>query len=531
MIITKTEYSSITYNEEQNNFTVETKPEQQGVIDYNGNFSSDPICESDSGEFQIIEHLGKIGVKNKAGVFVLPLSFENEKITSNIIKERKVNNNNFTLKKIGEEIISIDNILEVEIISEKILLVKKNTTNNSFYSYNALWGALNNNFEEIIPFEYISLNKTDDDKIIAAKSNGSTGTYDFEGHFIIDRTPLIANLILTKRFDDCGLEDSDGKEIISLEEHCLEITVVGNSYLRVRKNNLWALYDKNGIKLSDFKYSSLTIGDDGSIQCYRNNQRGTLSEDGKEIADFIPFNGGYIRSLFGEYSVVDESKIETIIDNTNSKIELLDKDGVFTLQDNGGFILANKFKNITTVTYKSVQNIGNGFFIVSRIITKVVKNRHTGYGYKGNPYTYYTTNNQSSVRFGVIDKKLKMIIPYKYKSISDFDSNHNLVAIENDGTDKTFSLDTLNQKSAETVKLTADLEYQAKVKFFIPIGIIVEISDETYLVHRKYLYKPKKKFTLNELLIIKYLGDDKDGHPIWQTSGCTQKSVEDSIGK
>lgn len=308
LIITKTEYSSITYNEEQNNFTVETKPGQQGVIDYNGNFSPDSIYDTDTGEHQIIEHLGKIGVKNKAGIFVLPLSFENERITNNIIKERKVNSNNFTLKKIGGEIISIDNILEVEIISEKILIVKKNATNNFYYSYNALWGALNNDFEEITPFEYISLNKTDDGKIIATKSNGSTGTYDFNGDFMIDKTPLIANLILTKSFEDCGLENSDGKVIISLKEHCSEIAIIGNSYLRIRKNNLYALYDINGIRLSDFKYSDITIETDGTISCYRNKQKGKLDENGNEVADYTPFNGGFIRFSFGEYSVLDESQ-------------------------------------------------------------------------------------------------------------------------------------------------------------------------------------------------------------------------------
>ena len=275
-----------------------------------------------------------------------------------------------------------------------MLLVKKNTTNNSYYSYNALWGALNNNLEEIIPFENISLNKTYDDKIIATKPNGSTGTYDFNGNFIIDKTPLLANLILTKRFDDCGLEDSYGKEIISLEEHCSGISVIGNSYLRIRKNNLYALYDRNGIRLSDFKYSSITIETDGSISCYRNNKKGKLDKNGNEVADFTPFNGGYICSAFGEFSVVNETKTEVIIPKTNSKIEILDEDGIFSIQKNGKILLANKSKNVTTITYDSVKNIGNGFFIVSH-----------------NPYSFYTTKE-----YGIIDKNLKTIIPCKYKS-------------------------------------------------------------------------------------------------------------------
>lgn len=505
LIITKTEYSSITYNEEQNNFTVETKPSQQGVIDYNGNFSPDSISDTDTGEHQIIEHLGKIGVKNKAGIFVLPLSFENERITNNIIKERKVNSNNFTLKKIGREIISIDNILEVEIISEKILIVKKNATNNFYYSYNALWGALNNDFEEIIPFEYISLNKTDDDKIIAKKSNDSTGIYDFKGNFIIDKTPLIASLILTKKFNDCGLEDSDGKEILSLEEHCSEITVVSNSYLKICKNNIYALYDINGKRLCDFKYSCINIETDGTISCYRNNQKGRLDKNGNEVADYIPFKGGYICSAFGEYSVVNETKTEIIIPKTNSKIELLDEDGVFSLHKNGKFSLANKSKNVTTITYDSVKNIGNGFFVVSR-----------------NPYSFY-----KKFEYGIIDKNLKTIIPCKYKSISCFDSKNKLEAKKNNGKKVIFSLAVLNRISTGIIDLIAEVEYQAKVKAFLPIGLIVEINDSTYIIHQRYLYKPKREFIEEELFIAKYLSNDKDGHPIWETNCCVQESAEE----
>ena len=528
MIITKTEYSSITYNEEQNNFIVETKPDQQGVIDYNGNFSPDNIYDTDTEKVQIVEHLGKIGVKNRTGVYVLPLSFENKRLTNNIIKEIKANSYNFTIKKIGEEIISIENVLEVEIISEKILLVKKNTANNSFYySHNALWGALNSNFEEIIPFEYISLNKTDDDRIIAKKINGSTGTYDFNGNFIIDKTPLIANLILTRRFDDYGIEDSDGKEIISLDEHCSEIAVINNSYLRIRKSNLYALYDVNGIRLSDFKYSSITIETDGTISCYRNNQKGRLDENGNEVADYTPFNGGFIRFSFGEYSVVDESRKKRIINEGSSKIDLLDEDGVFVIHNDRKIALANKSKAITASIYDSAINIGNGFFIVSRTIIETIKHRQTGYGYKGNPYTYHTTQRKSSVKYGLLDKKLKPIIPCKYKYITKSDSDENLIAHVGDGTSKIFSFMDLNKKSISTVDLTVEMEFQAKVKGFMSIGLIVKINASTYVIHKKYLYKSKSEFTKGEIFVVKYLSNDGDGYPIWETKCCVQKSVEE----
>ena len=528
LIITKTEYTSITYNEEQNNFIVETKPGQQGVIDYNGNFSPDTVWQADSNEFQIVEHLGKIGVRNETGDFILPLSFNHVRLSYNLIKVLTANSTIFSIRKIGKELTSIDNVIELRVISEDVILVKKKGNSGTYYySDSARWGALNNNLEEIIPFEYVSLNEVDNNRLLATKVDGSIGTYDFEGNILIDRALLIANLILTKRFVDYGLEDADGRELISLEEHCSEIIIVGTSYLRVRKKGLYALYDDKGAQLCEFIYSGITIDNDGVIHANLNGQKGILDKNGKEYVEFTPFNGGYICTSFGRYFVVDEAKTEIIIDKTNSKIELLDEDGIFILRDHGKIRLADKSKNITPITYDSAKNIGNGFFLVTRTTTKPIKTRHTGYGYRGNPYTYYTTKYESYVKYGVLDKNLKSVIPYNYRSISGFDSNNNLVATNYDGTEKVFSLDSLHPMAPKTIGLDSGNEYKAEIRHFMSVGVVVKIKDSTYIIHKKYLYKPMKDFAKGEFLMAKYVNSDPDGHPIWETSCCNQKSVEE----
>ena len=85
----------------------------------------------------------------------------------------------------------------------------------------------------------------------------------------------------------------------------------------------------------------------------------------------------------------------------------------------------------------------------------------------------------------------------------------------------------LNQKSTCTIDLTAEVGYQAKVKGFMPIGIVVKINTSTYIIHKKYLYKSKSEFTKGEIFIAKYLNNDKDGHPVWETSCCVQESAEE----
>lgn len=528
LTITKTEYLSISYNDELNNFTVATKPELQGIVDYNGNFSPDTVWQADSNEFQIVEHLGKIGVRNETGDFILPLSFNHVRLSYNLIKVLTANSTIFSIRKIGKELTSIDNVIELCVVSEDVILVKKNGNSGTYYySDSARWGALNNNLEEIIPFEYVSLNKVDNNRLLATKVDGSIGTYDFEGNILIDRAQLIANLILTKRFVDYGLEDADGRELISLEEHCSEIIIVGTSYLRVRKEGLYALYDDKGAQLCEFIYSGITIDNDGVIHANLNGQKGVLDENGKEYVEFTPFNGGYICTSFGRYFVVDEAKTEIIIDKTSSKIELLDEDGIFILRDHGKIRLADKSKNITPITYDSAKNIGNGFFLVSRTATKQIKTRCIGYGYRGNPYTYYTTKYDSYVKYGVLDKNLKSVIPCSYRSISEFDSNNNLVAINYDGTEKVFSLDSLHSMTPKTIGLDSGNEYKAEIRHFMSVGVVVKIKDSTYIIHKKYLYKPMKDFAKGEFLMAKYVNSDPDGHPVWETSCCNQKSAEE----
>jgi hypothetical protein len=297
--------------------------------------------------------------------------------------------------------------------------------------------------------------------------------------------------------------------------------------LVVKKDYSVALFDINGNQLTEFKYSSITCTEDGSVQATRNNNIGGIDDAGNEIPNVKHFNGGRLLSSFDTYSVVNEDN-EVIIPSGYSKIELLDNDGLFALWKGGKVAIGNCSNEKTQFIYESVRAIGNQLFVVSRTIPKKVRVRQTGYGHYGNPYTYYTTNTIKEKKYGIIDKSLRTIIPCKYSSISDFDEEEKVTVTNTKGEKKVLSLKNLSQKASRVFELTIGMEYEAKVKSFMAIGLIVKIQGESFIIHKKHLFKDKNKFKKGDLLIAKYLGNDNYDHLRWTTKEFSNQIEKDN---
>ena len=276
------------------------------------------------------------------------------------------------------------------------------------------------------------------------------------------------------------------------------------------------MFSIKGETLTDFKYTDILCREDGTIQATRNNIVGRLDVNGNEIADVETFAGGYLKSLYGDYSVFNDVD-EIIIPTGYSKIEILDNDGILALWKGNKVAIGNIANEKTEFVYESVRSIGNGFYVVSRTISKKTRVRHTGYGYRGNSYTYYTLDNKKEKKYGIIDRILRIVITCKYSSISDFDDEQNLTATNSNGENKTISLQKLKKKASHVLELSVGTEYDAKVQYFMPIGLIIKIQGKSFVVHKKYLFKEKKGFKKGESFIAKYLGKDENGHPIWET--------------
>lgn len=423
----------------------------------------------------------------------------------------------------GVEQLIVDSFKTVMLLDNGYIALEKRDMYG--YSMRGLWKIAKLDGSYVTDREFNSIIESNDEYFEVTIDN-KNGKIDLNGCDIIERSQLNDELILLSSFGRYGLENKDGKVLLSINDNLTDISLLSNSLIKVCKDANYALFDISGKQITDYKYSRIYIDEDGNICATRNNITGRIDVNGNEIIELQHFNGGYICSCFGEYYVLDESKTETIIEKTNSIIALLDEDGVFTLQCKGGIKIANKFKDVTNRIFNSVKSVGHGLYIVSSTVTRKTRNRHTGFGYRGNPYTYYTIDNTTSNKFGIIDNKLRMIIPCRYKDISEFDSDNNLHVYYDNGTNKTHSLTALTQITEKNKELTADMEYRAVVRAFMSIGLIVEIDKITYIVHKKYLYKHVKQFSKQENLTVRYLGKDEDGHPIWQTSCCSQETIE-----
>lgn len=368
--------------------------------------------------------------------------------------------------------------------------------------------------------EYDSIIEANE-KLFKVSINGYEGNIDINGNIIVERDSIENGYVMTRCFADRGLEDANGTVILSLEEHFSSIEFLNGDLIKVCKQNKYALFNIKGESLTDFKYTDISCREDGSIQATRNNNVGGLDVNGNEIADVKPFAGGYLKSSYGDYSVFNDAE-EIIIPTGYSRIEILDNDGILALWKGDKVAISNLANDKTEPIYESVKSVGNGFYVVSRTISKKIRVRHTGYGYRGNPYTYYTSNNKKEKKYGIIDRALRIVIPCKYSSISDFDDEQNLTTTNANGEKKTISVQKLKKKVSLISELSIGTEYEVKVQTFKTIGIVVKIQGGSYIIHRKHLYKDKKNFKKGESFIAEFVGYDQIGHPIWKTKAIPQ---------
>ena len=428
-----------------------------------------------------------------------------------VVKTENFDNNVYQLYK-GIEPLSSECFSSVVLLANGYIALQKYGIG---YNAKPIWKLANNDFTYLSVREYDSIIEANEE-LFKVSINGNEGFVDLNGNAIVEKNYCDNGLILTHCFADRGLEDADGTVILSLSEHYSSIEFIKDTLLKVCKQNKYALFSIKGETLTDFKYTDILCREDGTIQATRNNIVGRLDANGNEIADVETFAGGYLKSLYGDYSVFNDVD-EIIIPTGYSKIEILDNDGILALWKGNKVAIGNIANEKTEFVYESVRSIGNGFYVVSRTFSKKTRVRHTGYGYRGNSYTYYTLDNKKEKKYGIIDRILRIVITCKYSSISDFDDEQNLTATNSNGENKTISLQKLKKKASHALELSVGTEYDAKVQYFMPIGLIIKIQGKSFVVHKKYLFKEKKVFKKGESFIAKYLGKDENGHLIWET--------------
>ena len=394
------------------------------------------------------------------------------------------------------------------------------------YSYGINYALFSTDGRQITSHLFSSITYEENDRYAVIEDN-IKGHINSDGKYIESSSvPInedgISIFELRAKF---GLKDSSGNTILKPEYSSIDYLV--RNLLVVKKGYLVALFDIKGSPLTEFKYSSIACTEDGSIQAICNNNIGRIDDTGNEIPDAKHFNGGYLLSSFGTYSVINEDK-EVIIPYGYSKIELLDNDGIFALWKGNKVAIGNCSNEKTEHIYESVRPIGNQLYAVSRTIPKKIRVRKMGYSRWRNPYTYYDTDIINEEKYGIIDRSLQTIIPCKYSSISDCDEEENVTLTNTKGEKKIMSLQYLIKKASHVFELTVGMEYEAKVKSFMAIGLIVKIQGGSYIIHKKHLFKNKNDFNKGELIIAKFLGYDNNSYPIWSTKVSSKKNEDNN---
>lgn len=530
--------------------------DRKGFINEQGELLE--LAIEEYGTFSLYNKLGNLYFKNGKGDKV---SEEYEKIECLIgtyFKVKKWNENHFVLYDLSEQKVSENKYVNITYVKENMFVVDTQVTIRSTYGYgdtqmtakNVLREfnpVFENNFRDIKLLDngYFVLQEYNEygqgaswrianldgelvtdrkfDKFLKALPNGfevmvdgKVGVVDLAGNEVIEKSVFDATHTLLKSFESFGLEDNEGDAVLSLEEHLSSIEKIDESFLKVKKENLYALFTIKGEQLTEFVYESIDYDEGSCFQVVRGGIKGQVDKEGNEIAHLEPFNGGFVRSAFGEYAVIDESK-NVLISGLYNNIEILDNNGVFALWQQDKVKLANSSKTIMEESFDSAKSAGHSFFIVSKVVDKAIREKKTGYGYRGNPYTYYKTRIVSERRFGIVDSALRLVMPCKYTSISEFNSEDNITITNRKNKVKAISLKTIQQKSHCVKELSIGTEYTAKVATFHHIGLIIKIGNSSMMIHKKYLYKNQREFSKGETFAVKFLGKDRLGYPMWET--------------
>ena len=233
---------------------------------------------------------------------------------------------------------------------------------------NNKYALYNTDGSRITEHEFSSITYESHDRYAIVK-DGINGHINSLGNYIESSSTYIEEIgvIIFVTMAKYGLRVSDGNIIIQPMFSSIDYLV--GKLIAVRNDSFSALFDTDGTQLTEFKYSSISCREDGVILATRNGVTGKLDDNGNEIAETVQFDGGYIKNLFGEYSVENNSG-EIIIAKGFTKIELIDNCGIFSLYKGSKIAIGNIAKKMTEAIFKSVRPIGNGFFVVSKIVKK-----------------------------------------------------------------------------------------------------------------------------------------------------------------
>lgn len=203
---------------------------------------------------------------------------------------------------------------------------------------NEKWGFINEKGQEIIPIKYDYVWDFNED-IGAGRINEKNGCFDKQGNIIIDFkydglygfSDGLAYALLDGKI---GFVDKNENIIIPFDFDAGIIGEFNNGLTFVCKNNKYALINKEGLLLTDFKYDQIFIDDSDAILFNINNKMGWMNKNGKEV-------------MPAKYSYIAPFKEDKTFVNWNGKYAYFNING----------------EKLTSFKYDSVSEFNNGISI------------------------------------------------------------------------------------------------------------------------------------------------------------------------
>lgn len=328
-------------------------------------------------------------------------------------------------------------------------------------------GYIDINQKIIVPFEYDDIDLFNHE-LASVKKNGKYGFINRKGKIVIplqfeDETYFYkTGLALVKKNNLYGFINKKGKEIIPIiYQNANEGTA--DSLVSLNKKGKWAFFDSFGKQKTDFIYdeialtnidingeSEITYWKNGLILVRKNDQTAYLDKDLKEAIPFGKYESGETFNQ-NRIAIVSKNHKYGIINEFGKEILKPEYDTLAHPEEDyhESEIFEGKNKNYITLLDKSGNKIYDKIkdyrFDFSRLDKKV--------------HRIYIIQNLKN-QYGVVDDQGKIIIPFMYDAIQDFNGTANTV-VELKGKSGIISSDNkiLYPIDNESIMTGKDLDY------------------------------------------------------------------------
>ena len=326
------------------------------------------------------------------------------------------------------------------------------------------WGFINEKNEITIPFEYDFVNPFENG-LAYAKNNGKeffittrnlklTGDYDEAGIFTFGRAPVSKNkkwgfidekgnlvvpmlydsveyfnhngLSAVKRNGKAGFIDKYGKEIIPVIYEMVKGEQLDDIVI-VRKNYKWAFFNNFGKQLTDFLYTDVQRAWKGDDTTFFANGPASVKFSGKY--SFLDKN---LRSAFGNLSFDSATSFDS---NRNAIVMNNGKYGI--LRNDGNFVIPIQYTAIENYNSNPNPNFylltkGDRYALLNSDLIKIAESDEEFFNITYSNQIKYISFKNFSNKYGLVDHKGKIIIPFIYDESLDFQGNAFSIVKRND---------------------------------------------------------------------------------------------------